>query len=301
MKTKLKLHLTAFAVIMMTACSGSGSDEPGPGPTPPTPARVPINLSLGVTRATDTSFETGDRVGLYVVNYNGSAAGTLAVSGNYATNQLFSYNGTWQTATQLYWKDEQTHADFYAYYPYQQTVSSVTAMPFNVPADQTTEAAYKGCDLLWGKTADVAPTPTLVSIMTRHLMSGATIRLTAGEGFTAETLAAANPVVTLNNVRTAATLNLSTGQLTATGTTTAVSPLKRNGEWVAMVPPQTATATGFITVSIDGRDYRLNKEHTFQSGMRYTFTVTVNRTSNGINVGITDWETDPIDYGGVAE
>ena len=40
---------------------------------------------------------------------------------------------------------------------------------------------------------------------------------------------------------------------------------------------------------------------TFVSGKRYTSTVKVKKTSEGVNVDIGDWEDDGVDHGGVAE
>ena len=51
-----------------------------------------MNLSCGVSsRVTDTAYEEGDKVGVYVVNYNGNTAGTLSQSGNHVDN--FSSGG----------------------------------------------------------------------------------------------------------------------------------------------------------------------------------------------------------------
>ena len=41
--------------------------------------------------------------------------------------------------------------------------------------------------------------------------------------------------------------------------------------------------------------------YSFVAGKRHTFTITVNKTSSGVNVGITDWEDDGVDNGGTAE
>ena len=65
--------------------------------------------------------------------------------------------------------------------------------------------------------------------------------------------------------------------------------------------PQTVDETNLITVTVNGRDYNLTKGFTFESAVRHTFTVTVSKTSNGINVNIEGWTDDNIDNGGTAE
>ena len=86
----------------------------------PDAGKLPINISVGQqTRANDEVFEDGDEVGIYVVNYDGSTAGTLTVSGNQVDNALFTFDGSkWTPENSIYWKNANTAADFYAYYPY---------------------------------------------------------------------------------------------------------------------------------------------------------------------------------------
>ena len=54
-------------------------------------------------------------------------------------------------------------------------------------------------------------------------------------------------------------------------------------------------------VSINKKEYTLKKAFTFETNKRYKFTVTVDKTNEGINVGIGNWEEDGVDHGGVAE
>lgn len=286
----------------LCSCSKQNDGDTPDDPTPQPSVRMPINLSLGITtRATDASFETGDRVGIYVVNYENGQPGVLKNQGNHVDNMLFTFNGRWAAQTEIYWRDQDTHADFYAYYPYQDGISSVSALPFSIEADQSTKAHYTASDFLWGKKTNQAPTADPVNIQTRHLMSSAVVKLAPGDGFTAESLLQSNPVVTINGVKPNAAINLTNGTVSVSGQPTAITPLKQDDEYRALIVPQTVEATNFIDVNIDGRDYLLNKSFTFEGGKRHMFTVTVTKSSSGINVGITQWETDDQDNGGIAE
>ena len=208
-----KLFILAATVCTILSSCSSKSEVPEPTPTPqPTPevqAQIPINLSIGnYTRANDTAFASGDKVGIYVVNYNGSTAGTLAASDNHVTNMQFTYsNSAWTPASAIYWKDDTTHADFYAYYPYNASANT-SAHAFSVQTDQSTEANYWASDFLWGKATNIAPTKETVPITTNHSFSNILVYLEAGDGFTAETLAAATKSVKITNVKTSATINL---------------------------------------------------------------------------------------------
>ena len=74
-----------------------------------------------------------------------------------------------------------------------------------------------------------------------------------------------------------------------------------DGLYRALIVPQTISETDLLVVNVNGKDYTLKKGHTFEKNKRYTFTVKVNKTSNGINVNIGQWDDDGVDYGGVAE
>ena len=47
-----------------------------------------------MTRATATTFEVGDAMGVFVVAYDGDMPSSLQVSGNYANNVKSTFDGT---------------------------------------------------------------------------------------------------------------------------------------------------------------------------------------------------------------
>lgn len=293
------------AILTLGACS-SGSDDGGatePYVKPTPEGRLPINISPGIaTRATDYSFENGDKIGLYVVNRTAvGAQQALKTSGNHVDNVGFTYNGAWTGDRQTYWADNTTHADFYIYYPYASTVSNAYAYPVSVPTDQSTEAAYRKGDFLAGNTQNVAPTESTVSINAKHAMSQIQVVLAAGSGLTDEALAEAKKSVRINNVKAAATVNLQTGKPTATGSATSVTPWLTDGTYKAIIVPQTVEECSLITVTVDGREYNLTKAFTFESGKTHKFTVTIGWTSSGVDVVISGWDSDGTDNGGTAE
>ena len=303
----MKKHLfsllsMAVAMLGLAACSSDDKQDELPS-EPPVTERIPINLQCGVlTRATDTGYETNDRIGLYVVNYTEQGtAGTLLSTGNHVDNMGFTYNGQWTPDTPIYWLDDTTPADFYCYYPYTAGIGQVGDVPFEVKVDQSAEADYKASEFLYGKTLKVKPTEAAVVINTRHLMSCMVVKVAPGNGFTDESLAASEVSVRLNGLLTQATIDLTDGSVSPAGTPQTVSPLLDNGSYKALVVPQTVDETNLITVTVDGRDYNLTKGFTFESAVRHTFTVTVSKTSNGINVNIEGWTDDNIDNGGTAE
>lgn len=300
MKSLNAMSLILFASVLTAGCSQE-SDAPVPA-TPDEPKKLEIKISPSMTesRATDYGFESGDCTGLYVVNYTGSVPGTLANSGNYVDNMRFTYNGTWVPDTPIFWADNETHADFYLYYPYTK-VQSVKAHAFDVKADQSAEADYKASDLLVGKTVNVTPSTSTTVIPVSHVMSRIIIALEAGNGFTAESLAQAAVSVKINGVKCSSTVDLTTGAVTPTGSATSVTPLYADNTYKALIVPQTVAEGNLITVNVDGRDFNLKKGFTFESAKSHKFTVTLSKTSNGVNVNINPWLEDGTDNGGTAE
>lgn len=305
MKTVLHIMLL-YAAVLASGCSkDSGGTGPGPSvpdapPAPPSPVAELVEIKIAPT-APEPGFGSGACVGLYVVDRAGSASGSLATSGNHVSNMRFTFNGTsWVPDVPVYWTDEATHADFYLYYPYT-AVQSVTAQPFAVRADQSSEADYKASDFMVGNAADVVPSASATAIPMRHLMSRVIINIEPGFGFTATSLAAAEVSVRLNGVRTACTVDLAGGEVTPAGDATTLIPLRESNICKALLVPQTVASGSIITVSVDGRDFDFQDGYTFRSGDSHEFTVVLERTSGGINVDLSPWDDDGTDHGGTAE
>lgn len=267
---------------------------------PDNSSKMEINITASTdTRASDSGFDAGDKVGIYVVNYKGDTPDTLTATGNHVDNMCFTYNGTWTPATPIYWLDNTTHADLYLYYPYT-NILDLAAQPFTVAANQSTKDSYTQSDFMTAKATNVAPTSEAIAMTAQHRMSRASIEVKPGNGFTAESLAKASIAVKINGVKCSSTVNIASGAVTATGEATSVTPLPEAGSYKAIIVPQSVAEGNLITVTIDGRDYNLKKAFTFEAGKNHKFTVTVSKTSNGVNVTIGGWG-DGGENGGTAE
>lgn len=282
-----------LAMFATTIISCNNNDEPLPTPDE---ARIPINISTSITRVTDSAFENGDKVGIYVVN----EPNELVVSGNHVDNMGFTYSTKWTPDEEIFWEDQTTKAVFYCYYPYG-TPNSVTAYKFSTKADQSNLTNYKASEFLWGKTNSVSPTESAVPITVNHMFSNALVVVEPGAGFTAESLEASSIEVKICNIKTDASINLATGVVSATGAPTSITPLDEGTYYRALIVPQTVEEGALIIVTIDGVNYTLTKGFTFKANTQHRFTVTVNKVNNGVNIGIGGWQIDDIDNGGSAE
>lgn len=293
---KRHLLLLISTALLLFSCSEKQDPAPEPIPTPkPETERIPIKISTAITKATDTEFEQGDQVGIYIVN----DPSQLQSSGNHADNVRFKYAGTWASDSQLYWKDETTKADFYCYYPYQSGISDVGAYHFSVKRDQTSESNYKSNDFMWGKTENVSPTNQAVGIIVKRIMSNVIIKLVAGNGYTDEDMA--NAKVTICGLQTSCNINLSNGEVTANGSVADILPRDEKSARRAFIIPQSVTEIDLIKVEIGDKSYVLNQSAVFESGKQHTCTITVEKKNQGINIGIGDWVVDENDFGGIVE
>lgn len=280
------------AMAALVSCSENVTNLP----EQPVDEKLPINISTTVTRATDSVFEAGDKVGIFVVN----EPNELAASGNHVDNMGFTYSTKWTPDTEIYWLDKTTKANFYCYYPYAESVNTA-AHSFATKANQSSLDNYKASEFLWGKATGVAPTENAVDIVTNHTFSNMVVILMPGDGFTEESLAAATKSVKICGVKTNATIDLATGIATANGNTTDVIPYLDGTQYRALIVPQTTTDGALVVVTVNGTDYTLSRAMTFKANKQHKFTITINKSSNGVNIGIGGWTEDEEDYGGDAE
>lgn len=272
------------------------------------------------TRVNDAGFCNGDAVGIYVVDYNGEAAGALLDDGNRADNVKHTFDEAaykWNAAYDIYWKDNKTNADIYGYYPYS-SPSDVNAYSFEVQKDQSQSASngnmggYEASDFLWGKAENVAPTDKVIKIGFKHIMASARITLAEGTGFAEGEWATLEKQVLVTGTSRQSEINLATGVVTVKGSAEATGtiPYVKDSDFRAIVVPQTVAAgTNLLNITVGGTSYLFKKdvEVKFNAGKQHNFTITVNkRDVTGqyefvlSSESITAWENDGISHDATA-
>jgi hypothetical protein len=128
------------------------------------------------------------------------------------------------------------------------------------------------------------------------------IYLRPGDGFTAEAFQSAEISVRLRNVMCDSYVNLSSGKVTATNDRKEMVPYHEGDRYRVVVVPQTVPdGSELIVVIVNGTEYAFKKGFTFESGKQHKFTINVNKTGSGVNVGVGGWDEDEWDNGGDAE
>lgn len=279
-------------------------------------ARLPIMFSATyptATRASDAGFESGDRMGLFVLDYVDGVP--QAVDGNpHAANVRFEFDETGHKCvgvTDLYWTDADTPADFVAYYPFRTEIDDARAMSVSVERRQDTESTdtkmggYEASDLLYARVEKVMPTSSAVDMTFRHALAGIRVALVAGNGFGADEWSRLEKSVLVTNVVTDGRIDLADGKVTlGSSSPVSVVPLVYGEDFRAVTVPQTVAAgKRLFAISVDGQgyDFTRDSEMVYAPGKMHSFTISVARKADGkfsfelVSEGITPW-LDSVDF-----
>ncbi len=307
-----------FVVMAITVLIAACNDDDGvfcpPGSTEEISFEPTISQTY-LTRASDAGFADGDRMGVYIVDYQGSQPGTLALNNNRASNLMMTFeaaSGRCRPSSPVYWKDGQTPVDVYSYYPYSSGVNSIKEFRFTVSANQGERpeegmGEYEKSDFLWAKRSGAQPAGGAIQLTYQHRLAGVRVTLTRGTGFSDAEWEKLPRTVTVDNTLRSATINLGTGEATATGTFDRHITMAEEGTdtYRAVVVPQTVEAArSIIGITLDGIAYHLTQESatTYQPGKLHQFTIQVNRREGGdctlalVGQEITAWENDELSH-----
>ena len=324
MKRIIPLLLLTFVGLLPYSCVRESAME-----EPQDDNRIPLTIYGSIdqqaTKATAMGFVDKDAVGLYAVNYTdaNTVAGTLQTSGNQADNVKYVFdeaNHKWVPVHPVYYKDINTHADLYLYYPYQGSITDVNSSNFEVQKDQSTAAGaatlsgYEASDWMWGKGTDITPTMSSVKIELGHKLSAVELTLVKGDGFDdpGEFESLSKSVILTGTTRKA-TLDYATGEATPVGSAQLdgiVMCPQTNGKWRAIVIPQTVSAgVKLFAITLNGISYSYSQGEAvdYLTGKQMNVSLTLNKkTPSGEyeitlgNTQITDWTEDLNSHGGEA-
>ena len=313
--TQVGISLIAMT-LMLTACSEKDVTEYHTGTALPMAFCAEYS---GLTRATDSGFANGDRIGIFVADYSGDVPESLADGTLRADNLPFTYDeakGEWMSGKTLYWKNQNTAVDVVGYYPYTESVDNPTAYSFSIDTHQERTATvtrlggYEASDLLWAKSVKALPGNGTINLTFRHLMAGVTVDLEMGEGFDDKEWATLQKRVLINHAATSTTVNLETGGVEPVGQGDAsVFTLPYGNGFRAVLIPQSYDAgSDILTIAVGEQDYKLSKNETvtLQSGKMHKFTIKVDKRQDAgdylftlVGESISSWIDDDDFHDGI--
>lgn len=233
------------------------------------------------TRATDTSFEANDQIGIYLTD----ATAPLELIGNVLNNQQYTYNGSKWTATlKTYWNKGTYNA--YAYYPYSGSVTSVEDFAFAVKLDQSSKADYEASDFLWASAKNVTASSGEVKLPFQHRLSKLQINLQKDKYYEGELPEEAD--VYIHNVVAEATIDLATGNPIkdnmATSKTIKARKLSRGVYTAIVVPQRISTRMPLIEVISNGVSYIYEAKFNFKAGVKHNLDLYISKNPEQIKI-----------------
>ena len=292
-----------------------GNDVGGTGAD----GRLELRLAPGFSKVAGDEFEAGDRIGVFMSysvsgdgvddnygdgaseNPNGDNSQEIVI---YLDNQAFTALNAgagvleWNSGDKLWWKDDSTPADFRCYYPYSEEATGKQMLNCGVRADQRTHKSFSESDILWGESLGVEPTAECVELMTSHRTGQVVVELVPGKGYDKTSLSAAVESLVLKGAVCGAVLNLVSGELVAEGEVQDVQPCAEGLVFRALLPPQSIPEFE-VSIVVAGLERSRKTALEIMSNKRLKCTITVDKVTEGVNVGIGGWEDYGEDFGGV--
>lgn len=245
------------------------------------------------SRATDTSFEGNDKIGISMTPGN-------------TTNVLYSTedgkNFTSATPITYDMAGNVETVDFTAVYPYKE--GSISNSVYNFTLSTSPETPLTENDVMLASATEIQVGSKNVNLNFKHKLVKVVVQLSDANG-----QAITGAQLKINNQQLAGSLNLSDATVTSTDAADDEMPFAANasisGQYQTIVMPSAPVQGRYIEVSHEGKTYTLpvdNQE--FISGKKLTFTATLNadgiaEPGKPITVipSVSDWEAEKIESG----
>ena len=225
----MKKSLTfIFAAALLVSCQQEENETL-------TPANSRITISPVITRATEVNFETGDKIGVTIIQNDDFV---------YAENKQMTFNDGVFAGDLLWYPEGKDKSQIVAYYPYREGNAPTS---FSVEADQTT--GYGASDLMAASNKDVLPTVNTITMNFKHLLTKLVINVTkeVEANITSIALKGSIPTATLDLAALTVTAD---ANVAATNITAQV--VEANKTYRALIVPQTVALTLEVATS-DGK------------------------------------------------
>ena len=245
------------------------------------------------SRATDTSFEENDEIGISMTPGN-------------ITNILYSTkNGTDFTSAKPITYDMAGYVetvDFTAVYPYKEGSISNSVYNFTLSTDPETPLTEN--DVMLASATGISVGSKNVNLNFKHKLVKVVVQLSDANG-----QAITGAQLKINNQQLTGSLNLSDATVTSTDAADDEMPFAANasisGQYQTIVMPSAPVQGRYIEVSHEGKTYTLpvdNQE--FVSGKKLTFTATLNADGTAepgqpitVIPSVSDWDEVKIESG----
>ena len=220
------------------------------------------------SRATDTAWEAGDEIGVYM--QADAASGYQKINVKYANS-----NGdvnTFTSESPIEYSGNESTVNFMAVYPFSSLVTDGT---YEFTLGNTSLSQN---DIMYASTTSVAAGTQNVTLNFQHKLTKIVLQLNDEDG---------NPVtgatISINKQRASGTLDVATGTITATGDyTSTLNFSESNGTYEAIVIPDKGHEGRSVLIEVDGKKYSYPVgDIEFSEAKKYTFPVSLRPAEPG--------------------
>ena len=290
MKKTILFGLTA--AMLATACSEEDDLRQGI-------AGEGITFTSSVmSRATDTSFEAEDAIGVSMYTESGFVGNATNVQYTSKDGKAFTSTNpmTWGAAGSA------ETVDFKGVYPYKAEAVADGIYSFTLATGEG--ASLSDNDVMYSSTTDVAVGSKNVNLTFKHKLVKVVMQV-----YDQNRNPLPGATVKINNQQTSGTLNLADGTVTSTGAADATLNFAINpeveGEYQTIVMPSAATQGRVITITYNEVDYPCPVDmYAFESGTKIIFSATLNPdgtvspgTTVTVSADVKDWEPEKVTSG----
>ena len=281
-----KIYLLTFAALLAFGCNKIETPEAVDD------GAMRFNVEYPATKATETAFEAGDKIGVYITEYDGNRSSALQLGGNYKNNNPVVFDGTkWTADPMIYWGEGKY--DVYAYYPFC-LPESVDEMPFSVALDQraaeTSDAlsAYEASDFLYAVKKGVTSEGGEVRLPFKHKMSKLTINIIKGEDFEGDI--PEDMTVYIHSIVADCLIDLSTGDVVkdphASVKTITAKKIDAGTHTAIIVPQMLVNKKPLVEIIFRNVSYMVESKFNFKSGIHHVLNITLNNNPDKVNIEI---------------
>lgn len=280
------------AAMLVTACSEEDDLRQGI-------AGEGITFTSSVmSRATDTSFEPKDAIGVSMYTESGFVGNATNVQYTTANGTTFTSQSpmTWGAAGSA------EKVDFKGVYPYKAGAVADGIYSFTLATGEG--ASLSNNDVMYSSMTDVAVGANNVNLTFTHKLVKVVMQV-----YNQNRKLLPGATVKINNQQTSGTLNLADGTVTSTGDANATLDFASNheveGVYQTIVMPSDPTQGRVITITYDNVDYPCPVDmYAFESGTKIIFSATLNpdgTVSPGktviVSADVKDWEEKEVTSG----
>lgn len=251
-----------------------------------------------MSRATDTSFEAEDAIGVSMYTESGFVGNATNVQYTTADGSRFTSTNpmTWGAAGSA------GTVDFKGVYPYKADAVADGIYSFTLATGEG--ASLSDNDVMYSSMPDIAVGAKNVDLTFKHKLVKVVMQV-----YDQNRKLLPGATVKINNQQTSGTLNLADGTVTSTGTADATLDFASNpdveGEYQTIVMPSAATQGRVITITYNDVDYPCPVDmYAFDSGTKIIFSATLNpdgTVSPGetviVSANVEDWEEEKVTSG----